>query len=237
MTITYSQFRALLGIEADDNWLGGAEYTHSTPPYRIVGNKEVRAVPLGYIVDRIPSDFIRPLKHDPLYRENDLSTAEWAEIRPYCDDPEIPLLTFPASRETVCNFLRQADLEWMVRDEAWMAQDLTGEPGLIEASPDAVATLKAPKALTTRDMARAFADIGGWGFWQWKKNLADPPNWLKPARINGGGPPHQNRWNPVKIGVALMTKGKAEVKELTLRFQNSAKLEPWRDAWASYGDF
>ena len=53
------RFATGVSIEADDNWLGGTEHTHSTPPYRIVGNKEVRAVPLGYIVDRGSSAFIR----------------------------------------------------------------------------------------------------------------------------------------------------------------------------------
>ena len=133
--ITYTQFRALLGIESDDNWLGGVDCTHSTPAYRIVGNKEVRAVPLGYIVDRDSNDFIRPLKHDPLYREGDLSTAEWTELRPYCDDPDEALLIFPATHEAVCAFLRQADLGWLVDDAAWAAFGFTGEPNQLDVLP------------------------------------------------------------------------------------------------------
>lgn len=117
--VTVQQFRSLLGIERDENWLGG-ESEYSMPPYRIVAGREVRAIPLGLIVDNHSDAVIQPLKRDHGYFSGiDRALPEWDELRPCCDDPDTVLLTFPASRKSVIQFIDRADLDWLVDTEQW----------------------------------------------------------------------------------------------------------------------
>ncbi len=135
--ITVQQFRALLGIERDENWLGG-ESKYSTPAYRIVAGREVRAIPLGLIIDKHSDAVIQPLKRDHGYygglpRESPV----WAELTPYCDDPDAALLTFPASKESIIRFIEKAEIAWMIDPEDWAALGLDSvDEGYSDADAD-----------------------------------------------------------------------------------------------------
>lgn len=108
-----------------------------------------------------------------------------------------------------------------------------------EEDQDAIVGSIRPKTdhLVAHDLATSFNGLNSWNFHQWKTNLADPPKWMKPARISCGGPPNPNRWNPVKLARILMSEGKADLNELHNRFIAKQPLKNWLPEWESYADW
>lgn len=90
--------------------------------------------------------------------------------------------------------------------------------------------------LATAEMARILDGLNMWGYQQWKTKLSDPPAWIKPAMVSGGGPPNPNRWNPVELARILMSKNKVDLKGLNNRFKTDQRLQAWLSDWQCYAE-
>lgn len=93
----------------------------------------------------------------------------------------------------------------------------------------------APLPLTTCEIAFCFAGLRWKTEKEWKKPLGYPPKWLKscvaiPGRRGG----LETRWDPVRIGAALVHAGHAPAKSVRARFQTKPLLKPWLEAWKTY---
>lgn len=62
---------------------------------------------------------------------------------------------------------------------------------------------------------------------QWHTYLADPPEWLKPCRVDKAYKKTPATWNPVLISLALLAKGVPENKLDDVFL----KLPHWTDEW------
>ncbi len=89
---------------------------------------------------------------------------------------------------------------------------------------------------TTRAMVNAFHGLNGWSRQQWNDALSDPPKWMKPHLIPGGGPPQPNRWHPVGLARVLMSKNKTDVVELNKRFKTTECLQLWLPDWQPFAE-
>ncbi|MBA4233591.1 MAG: hypothetical protein C0465_23700 [Ralstonia sp.] len=88
-----------------------------------------------------------------------------------------------------------------------------------------------PAALATPAIAAAFCELNGWDDQAWKKNLADPPAWLKKARIQKGSRKAGGAatWNPVTIALYLADK-RVSLLKLDGVFKKAA-MKAWASEW------
>ena len=97
-----------------------------------------------------------------------------------------------------------------------------------------VLTSDGPAPLTTGDIAHCFDGLH-WSESAWKKPLGDRPKWLAACvAIPGHRGVTQTHWNPVSIGAALAHQGHATARTVRARFQTTALLMPWLEAWKTY---
>jgi hypothetical protein len=89
-----------------------------------------------------------------------------------------------------------------------------------------------PHALTTRELAQAFAGIER-GEDAWRRLLADAANarWAEPARA-GKGERGRALWNPLEFARCLMRRD-AKPETLSRAFRQKELLAPWREEWAA----
>ena len=85
----------------------------------------------------------------------------------------------------------------------------------------------AVKGITKRKVMNAFEGLR-FDYDHWGKNLATPPEWLKPCRVMKGNKKASAIWNPILIAVALHDKG-ILIGKLNAVFFNS--LKDWADDW------
>lgn len=94
-----------------------------------------------------------------------------------------------------------------------------------------------PVGLTNQQIATVFQNLH-FNDKQWKRNLADPPLWLKEARLHRGerSRKHPARWDPVRIALAFLDKG-IPLKKIDLAFFSHAKImADWRTVWDEKSD-
>jgi hypothetical protein len=112
---------------------------------------------------------------------------------------------------------------------------LGGLPRPDDTSNPPTAGRKHPPYLKTGELAKAFNGLHGWDLTKWKKNLADPPKWMKTALVQtpGKGRNNPNLWDPIKLAMALaaLEKNPVDLRELHRRFMSSDELKAWRGEW------
>jgi hypothetical protein len=92
----------------------------------------------------------------------------------------------------------------------------------------------APLPLSTGDIAYCFAGLR-WSEEEWKKPLGDKPKWLKTCvAIPGRRGVSETRWDPVRIGAALVRAGHAKPNSVRAKFQTVPPLKPWLETWKTY---
>ena len=66
---------------------------------------------------------------------------------------------------------------------------------------------------------------------QWANMLGDPPEWLKPARVDSGGKGIQSLWNPAQLAICLAEKGAMQRRPLgaIIRRHFLEYLREWQD--------
>lgn len=106
----------------------------------------------------------------------------------------------------------------------------TGKPARASRG-EIVLSAQTPEPLPTRLIAAAFHELNGWNDKEWERNLADPPEWLKRARVTPGrrGRGGSATWNPVLIAVALADMSCARHK-LNAVFKNPS-MRAWVLEW------
>lgn len=66
---------------------------------------------------------------------------------------------------------------------------------------------------------------------QWANMLGDPPEWLKPARVDSGGKGIQSLWNPAQLAILLAERGAMQRRPLgaIIRRHFREYLREWQD--------
>lgn len=101
----------------------------------------------------------------------------------------------------------------------------------LQTSPPAIT----PDPLTTTEIAECFRGLEWSTYHEWMQLLGRPRKWLTTCIVvkgQRGGP--QNRWNPVKLGEALVKRGKTKPASVRTRFKTCPSLKPWLDSWLSF---
>lgn len=89
-----------------------------------------------------------------------------------------------------------------------------------------------PKALTTTEIAECLNGLANQDTRWWKKTLGKMPKWLKECLVTHGSQGgSERRWNPVMLGLTLVTRSMAKRNSVRARFQTRQELQPWKDAW------
>jgi hypothetical protein len=129
-----------------------------------------------------------------------------------------------------------AGLEINAKSRDWY-QKMTGDPGQTPSNPKQTPSgRKLPPPLKPSAVAAAFDGLHNWKVAAWKQYLADPPEWLKPARVGtpGRGRHCPNTWNPITLALALAkhdSKDPTVLNQLNQRFVTRAELKAWRGEW------
>ena len=120
--------------------------------------------------------------------------------------------------------------EWLDKNEKRITWRFTKPTPQNENSPDIIKKIKGePKKV----IQRVFENLH-FNYYQWGRNLADPPHWLLPCRVLKGskGRKISHSWDPILIGLALMDKGITK-KQLNLAFMD---LKDWKEEWQEKRD-
>jgi hypothetical protein len=92
-----------------------------------------------------------------------------------------------------------------------------------------------PLPLTTGEVASCFAGMRWKTAEKWKKPLGDKPKWLGVCiAIPGRRGKSETRWDPVRIGAALVHRRHAKPNQMRAKFQTMPLLKPWLEAWKTY---
>ena len=141
-----------------------------------------------------------------------------SELAKFCDMLCIEVKTTPD---------RDSDL----RGEAASPKQWPESPELVVRN---VGRIDEPPPLATSDIASCFGGLG-WSQSRWKKPLGDKPKWLLACvAIAGVRGVSETKWNPVRIGGALVQRKSVKPNSVRARFQTQPKLIPWLEAWKSY---
>lgn len=101
-------------------------------------------------------------------------------------------------------------------------------------APLPLAEKAGPEPLRTSQIAIAFDGLR-YTAEQWKKPLGDKPKWLKACvAMPGQRGVSETRWNPVRLGSALVQRGHASARSVRARFQRNPLLQPWLEDWKTY---
>lgn len=109
----------------------------------------------------------------------------------------------------------------------------------LESSPEPVAVsasgLASPALIPTSLFASCFVGLKWNTAKEWKTNLGKKPKWLAecatdPGRRGGS----EARWDPLKVGAALVLKWGCKSHIVRARFQKQPHLKPWLQAWDAF---
>jgi hypothetical protein len=144
--------------------------------------------------------------------------------------------TYRVGPHAFASWLESQGLQPGLLVAAWAqaVQSMPSAPASAEPAPPALSPGNGPLPLSTGDVAHAFDGLR-YSEAQWKKPLGDKPKWLQACvAIPGRRGVSETRWNPVRIGAALVQGGHVDARRVRAKFQTRPALIPWLDAWKTY---
>ncbi len=96
-----------------------------------------------------------------------------------------------------------------------------------------------PELVETPNMAAAFGRHGvyGWTVERWRKELSEPPDWMKPAWTPSPGKPRPALWNPYLLATEVLNRnGSNEEFNRIGRAFADPELQAWQGEWQTYRD-
>jgi hypothetical protein len=162
-----------------------------------------------------------------------------------------PYLIDDSLRNAVVSF---ADVRTMLADKGlkWREDNVLSQPNVAvvgdedvtatnsaaaqgEPEPQESAGKDAPLGLTTGHVAFCFAGLRDWDEARWKKELGNKSKWLERCIVTPGKQGvSAHSWDPVLIGVALVSKGFCKVNRVRSKFQMEPLLHPWLESWRDH---
>lgn len=185
------------------------------------------------------------------HREGKLPVREWGTEAPIPNDGLVrPWQHLVLARDVDTMLERHWQASYRFEQHAiGAAEAVLQAHGIVPASPGtpekpaslvrAPSSPDGPEPMVKEEIALLFDQIK-WSTEKWRKELAAPPQWLRPARMalgergRGGAP---STWNPIELASILISRKDASEAEITEAFKAKQYLDgakAWLPKWKEY---